>query len=74
MVAHGRSDDDFYAADELKYHGPNRWKSSFGKYFFLKKCVDVLYVIVYAYFCLQRSLALPPPPSSPASPCWPPRW
>ncbi len=36
VVAHGRSDDPFYAADELKYHGPNRWKSSFGKCFFLK--------------------------------------
>ncbi len=42
VVAHGRSDDPFYAADELKYHGPNRWKSSFGKYFYFKKCVDVL--------------------------------
>ncbi len=24
-LAHGRSDDDFYAEDEFKYHGGNRW-------------------------------------------------
>ena len=30
--AHGRSDDAFYATNELKYHGSNRGVGSIGAY------------------------------------------